>query len=332
MELPRRAEKPAFQTGTMLHRVKKWLNAPLISRRQVRAENAEHVQETEPVSSHTREARSAQGPTFQPGTALHRVKMWLNAPLVFRRQIRVGNVEHVHQMEPVSNNVSAAALVLHVCWLSIVLGLAIQISLLIASVAFGRVPKLNPLIVDLAQRVSWSTIVCASISVAMVASKLPASFVGLAGLLSASVGFKIARAVQKGVGAALGAAPLASKGPSPLVLGIIKAVEYGCLAAILAWMVKRKSKGAAAHAAIGLMLGVFFGAIVLGYTYWTNFKLFSAADVVSRGLNEVLFPVGCSLVLFASEVWAKQWKLAGEHKGLQTVKEGTESVPVPNRV
>jgi hypothetical protein len=33
----------------------------------------------------------------------------------------------------------------------------------------------------------------------MVASKLPASFAGLTGLLSASVGFKVARAVQKGV-------------------------------------------------------------------------------------------------------------------------------------
>jgi hypothetical protein len=34
---------------------------------------------------------------------------------------------------------------------------------------------------------------------------------------------------------------------------------------------------------------------------------------VTRGLNEVLFPVGCSLVLFATEVWAKQWKSASEH-------------------
>jgi hypothetical protein len=27
----------------------------------------------------------------------------------------------------------------------------------------------------------------------------------------------------------------------------------------------------------------------------------------------VLFPVGCSLVLFATEVWAKQWKSASGH-------------------
>jgi hypothetical protein len=159
----------------------------------------------------------------------------------------------------------------------------------------------------------------------MVASKLPASFVGLAGLFSASVAFRIARAVQKGVAAALGVAPAAAKGPSPLVLGMIKAVEYLCLAAILAWMIKRKERGAAAHAAVGLTMGLFFGGIALGYTYWTNFQLFSAADAVSRGLNELLFPVGCSLVLFATEVWSKRWKPVAEHVGPQTLSEGAET-------
>jgi amino acid transporter len=126
--------------------------------------------------------------------------------------------------------------------------------------------------------------------------------------------------------------PVVSKRLSPVVLGIIKAVEYGCLAGILAWMVKRKQKSAAAHAATGLGLGVLFAAIVLGYTYWTNFKLFSAADVILRGSNEVLFPVGCSLVLFATEVWSKKWKSAEERNGEPSVKDAGESVAMPNRI
>lgn len=243
----------------------------------------------------------------QVGAMLHLIKMWLCAPVVFRRQ---AGVKTVPPADPMHGNTGAAAFVLHVCWLSILLGLAIQISLLVVSTALGRAPRLNPLLVDLAQRTAWSTIVCSSISVAMAASKMRESFIGVAGLLSASLAFKIARAVQKGVGAALGIAPTVVKGPSPLVLGIIKAIEYGCLAAILAWMVKRRARSAAAHAALGLALGALFGAIVLGYTYWTNFQLFNAADVVSRGLNEVLFPVGCSLVLFATEVWGKHWESA----------------------
>jgi len=249
-------------------------------------------------------ARSAQKRNLQAGATVHSIKAWLNAPVVFRRRARAKAVPQT-ELGP-----GYAALVLHVCWLSILLGLAVQISLLAASAAFGRVPKPNPLIVDLAQRITWSTVVCSSISVAMAASKMRESFMGLAGMLSASVAFKIARSVQKGLGAALGAAPTVANGPSPLVLGIIKAVEYGCLAAILAWMVRR-NRGAIAHAAAGLVMGVLFGAIVLGYTYWTNFRLFNVADVVSRGLNEVLFPVGCSLVLFATEAWGKHWKLVG---------------------
>jgi hypothetical protein len=270
---------------------------------------------------------AAQKLTAQAGALLHPIKVWLNAPVTFRRQVGLENVKNVHKSMNLPGQPGAAALALHVSWLAIFLGMAIEILLLAASAAFGRIPKLDPLIVDIAQRISWSTIVCASISVALAASKLPVSFTGLAGLLSASLAFKIARAVQKGVGAALGVAPPGANGPSPLVLGIIKAVEYGCLAAVIAWMAKRKERGAVAHASIGLTMGVFFGAIVLGYTYWTNFTLFSMADAVSRGLNEVLFPIGCSLVLFATEVWAKQWKSADESKARQkTPGEGSESV------
>lgn len=223
-----------------------------------------------------------------------------------------------HKTEILPAQTSTAALIVHVAWLAIVLGLVIQILLLAVSAAFGRIPKLNPLIADVAQRIAWSTIVCASISVAMAASKLRESFMGLAGLLSAGVAFKIARAVQKGVGAALGIPPSVVKGPAPMVLGIIKAVEYGCLAGVIAWMARRKDRGAAAHVAVGLTTGIIFGGIVLGYTYSVNANLFSAADAMSRGVNEVLFPVGCSLVLFFTEVWIKQWKSTGDLKAAKS--------------
>lgn len=255
-----------------------------------------------------------QSPAVHLGALLHRIVAWLNAPLTSPRSASLKNAATRGASHATSSEVGPAAIVLHVSWLAIFLGLAIEILLLAVSALFGHIPKLDPLIADVAQRVSWSTIVCASISVAMAASKLPVSFTGLAGLLSASVAFKIARAVQKGVGAALGVAPAVAAGPSPLVLGMIKAVEYGLLAAMISWVSKRKERGAVAHASIGLITGLVFGAIVLSYTYSTNFKLFSIADAVSRGLNEVLFPVGCSLVLFATEVWAKQWKSAAELK------------------
>jgi hypothetical protein len=199
---------------------------------------------------------------------------------------------------------SFGELLLRVSWLAILVGLLIQVLLLIvAAAAFGRVPKVNTVIVDLAQRIAWSTIVCVGISVATAASKLSVPFIGLAGLLSASAAFKVARALQKGVAAALGVPAVgAAKGPSPFVLGSIKAVEYGCLAAVIAWMGKKRSQaGALAHAQVGLGLGVCFGGIVLGYTYWASATSIAPSEYLSRGINEVLFPVGCSLVLFATE-------------------------------
>jgi hypothetical protein len=194
--------------------------------------------------------------------------------------------------------------------MAILLGIVMQILLLFSAAVFHRIPKMNPFIVDFAQRIAWSTIVCSSISVAMAASKLKESFMGIAGVLSGALAFRIARSTQKGVAAALGVPPAAGHAPSPWVLGLIKAFEYGCLAALIAWVAKRKNNGAVAHIASGLAIGIVFGGMVLGYTYWSNVKLYSPADVVSRGINEVMFPVGCSLVLFFTEVWLKQLKAA----------------------
>jgi len=123
----------------------------------------------------------------QAGAMLHSIKVWLGAPVVFGRQAGGKTVRNAPERGHLFFDTSAAALVLHVCWLSILLGLAIQISLLAVSAAFGRSIKLNPLIVDFAQRITWSTIVCSSISVAMAASKMRESFMGLAGLIDHSI-------------------------------------------------------------------------------------------------------------------------------------------------
>ena len=205
---------------------------------------------------------------------------------------------------------SLGAVVLRVSWLAILLGLGIQILLLTVAAAFGHVPNLGPFIANLVQTLSWSTIVCVGIAVGAAVSKMQLELTGLAGLLSAPIGFKIARSLHKGLSAALGLPVGPSGGPSPLVLGMIKAVEYGFLAVVISWIVTRGRRGAWAHALVGLCVGVFFGGIALSYVYMTSVKGISTAALLSRGINEVLFPVGCSLVLFASEAMGKHWKSA----------------------
>lgn len=202
------------------------------------------------------------------------------------------------------------AFVLRVSWLAILLGIAIQILLLIVAGAFGHVYKINPLIASLAQTICWSTLVCVGIAVGTAASRLRLELMGLAGLLSGPLAFAIARSVARGVSAALGLQLAGSGGPSPLVLGIIKAVEYGCLAVAVGWIATRKKGGALAHALAGLCVGVFFGGIVLAYLYMNSVKAISSVELLSRGINEVVFPVGCSLVLFGTVTLGKHWKPA----------------------
>ena len=200
------------------------------------------------------------------------------------------------------------SLVLRVSWLAILLGIAIQILLLVVAGAFGRVHRVSPVIVSLAQTVCWSTLVCVGIAVGTTASKMHLGLMGLAGLLSGPLAFAIARSVARGVSAALGLQLAGSGGPSPLVLGMIKAVEYGCLAVLVGWVATRKKGGVLAHALVGFCTGIFFGGIALAYLDISSVKALSTVDWISRGINEVVFPVGCSLILFGSVTLGKHWK------------------------
>ena len=60
-----------------------------------------------------------------------------------------------------------------------------------------------------------------------------------------------------------------------------------------------------AHAAVGLAVGVFFGGLILVFTSLQASNPLSTAELISRSVNEILFPVGCSLVLFSAEALGK---------------------------
>jgi predicted phage tail protein len=57
---------------------------------------------------------------------------------------------------------------------------------------------------------------------------------------------------------------------------------------------------------VGLVVGLLFGGAIVGFTYWTAPEPLATADLFSRGLNEVLFPVGCSLVLYTATALGKR--------------------------
>ncbi|HVG07232.1 MAG TPA: hypothetical protein VNM67_05965 [Thermoanaerobaculia bacterium] len=196
--------------------------------------------------------------------------------------------------------------VLRVAWLSICLGLALEVVLLVLA-AFtgtaGDTPK--PFISDLAQKVSWSFIVCVGLAFGSTAGKAREGIMGALGLISAPAGFTAARAMHKAVNGALGVAGKAMAPGLVLLVGGLKGVQYALFGAVLGWITKR-AFGLKTHVAAGLAFGLTFGLAIVATTVRAAATPVPPVDIAARVINEVLFPVGCSLVLYASGMLAKK--------------------------
>jgi hypothetical protein len=191
--------------------------------------------------------------------------------------------------------------VLRVAWLSVLLGLTIEALLLAAAACFGKSPVARPVIADIVQKVSWSTLVCIGLALGTAATKSKVKVMGIAGLLSAPIAFHVARVLHKGMTQALAGASVAAA-PTPLVLlTIIKAAQYATLGAVLARLGKREPAGVGTYALVGLLTGLVFGGSTIAVLARFAIKPLGPADFVARGINEVVFPVGCALVLHAAE-------------------------------
>lgn len=64
--------------------------------------------------------------------------------------------------------------------------------------------------------------------------------------------------------------------------------------------------GAVTHVAVGLAAGIIFGGAIVAATYYTSPEAPGSADLIVRGFNELLFPVGCALVLFSAQALGKR--------------------------
>jgi hypothetical protein len=123
---------------------------------------------------------------------------------------------------------------------------------------------------------------------------------GFLGFLAAPAAFEISRALHKGAIQALAISASAGDDLSPFLLALIKGLEYGCLGLALGWVSQRPWGGAVAHMAVGFVVGSIFGGTVIALLAASGPEV-SATTLVPRGVTEVLFPVGCSLVLFSAE-------------------------------
>jgi hypothetical protein len=188
-----------------------------------------------------------------------------------------------------------ARLLLRIAWASVLLGLVIEVLVLLAALLFGARPGVRTVLAETVQKVAWSTIVCLGLGIGTSLAKTAPPIAGVFGLVAGPIGFVVARALHQGVSQALGVALGGVAHPGVAVLAILKGVQYGGLGHGLAWAGKRFGGGVGAHLLTGLAIGVVFG----GLTLFLMSPLATIA-LVTRGINEILFPVGCSLVIYSA--------------------------------
>lgn len=210
------------------------------------------------------------------------------------------------------------AVLLHAAWMAIVLGLVMQsLTAVVAVYAGGKSPALAEFVRDGVQKVSWSSFVCAGLAIGTAVSRLRTLWTGLLGVLAAPAGFVLARAAQKGTAHALGVAPPEVLSTAVFVAVLcVKAVEYGVLGAIIAWMAHKARGRLRDHVLVGLGVGAVFGSVVLTIVVMSAAPPPPAPKLAGLAVNELLFPAGCALVLSAANTIGR--RLAASPAPLQT--------------
>jgi hypothetical protein len=194
---------------------------------------------------------------------------------------------------------------LYVGWLAVLLGLTMEAILVALAAGFGTLKGANPVLADLVQKVSWSTIVCVGLAVGATAKKARGPVMGLAGLLAAPVAFMVARSLHDGAKEALAVTTDAGPGPSLILIAILKGFQYGSFGLALDWVAKKPWGGLSAHLATGLAVGVVFGGAMVALFVQAAPHTPPVPVLVSRTAIEFLFPIGCALVVYISKTLKK---------------------------
>jgi hypothetical protein len=221
---------------------------------------------------------------------------------------------------------------LRVAWLAILLGLLLQLAVLLVAAGFGKDISPRPVLAETLKTVSWSLLVCIGVALGRVAAKGRLPLEGLTGLLAAPLALTAANTLQKGVAEAVNAAGVPT-GPAPLWVLAIKAAEYACLGLALNWVGQRAWHSALGHLAVGLLTGVVFGGVFLTAVVQTAPTPLATPALLARGLNELLFPVGCALVVFIAEVLRTHLDpVAADDRPLTASLAAAASEPSPHPV
>jgi hypothetical protein len=189
-----------------------------------------------------------------------------------------------------------------VVWMSIVLGLVMEAFLVAARLGMF---SMDAATAELANRVSWAVLVCTGLAIGdTLAENSRPVLLGLSGLIGAPLAFAVARGVHKGTADIMG---IAQPGDpiSPLLAGGIRGVEYMVLGLAIFWLKKQPRLTVLSYIGVGLVIGLVFGSLIMFLNPGVTKSL---SSILVWVVNEVAFPIGCTLVLFASTVIGEKVK------------------------
>ncbi len=204
-----------------------------------------------------------------------------------------------HDVDPAASAERAFRLVALIAIGSILLGFAMQTGIAAARHALGDGPGPAQFVIQLAGGVSWAFFVCSGIAIATTLSRARATIVGAIGAITAPIAIGLAKSVQKVTAEVVG--ELDSPALLPLsTISVMRAIEYGLLGWLLATLARRRENRVwpylACGAVIGLVFGGFISMMALRAAEQSGEPLSDAAAVAAV-LNEVTFPIGCSLLI-----------------------------------
>jgi hypothetical protein len=185
-------------------------------------------------------------------------------------------------------------------WLSIVLGIVLELVLIGLQLSLGRNLGLSEAIGGTLSKISWSVVACMGLAFAGAASKGNLALTGLGGLLAAPLALFVARVVHKVAKDAMGVADLGAGSDVFLTAGL-KALQYGLFGMVLVVLGNRAIQTFSSYIGAGVGFGVFFTPLALWVSNQTATAPPSTATLITSGVNELLFPVGCALTVYASK-------------------------------
>lgn len=173
------------------------------------------------------------------------------------------------------------------------------------------------LFADLAQGITWSTLVCVGVGIGASLGKHRTALAGVFAALCAPLAIALAKAAQRVV------ASLIDVAVNPAILslatiGTLRALQYGILGWLLAWLVQKGETRPLPYVGAGASVGVTVGGAILFISADMADQsglVFGAPQMVASIVNDILFPIGCAAVIYTGQFVGRNLKIVSGSNG-----------------